>query len=65
MSVYQVGTRVVIAFGLRQGCKGVIQESREEHGVAVVDVLLDGETEPHPFRPSLLVREVLCQSGVR
>lgn len=57
MSVYQAGTRVVITFGLKHGCKGTILAERETNGVAVIEVQLDGESESRLFRPSVLMRD--------
>lgn len=57
MTAFQSGQRVVISFGLHRGKHGEIQQVRDDKGVAVVDVLLDGEHIPVPFRTSILMRE--------
>ena len=57
MSAYAAGIRVIISFGVHQGRRGVIAESRDEMGVAVVYVRLEGSDELIPFRASVLMRE--------
>lgn len=58
LSVFNLGQRVVVSFGLHRGKRGVIEGVRtDDSGAAVIDVLLDGEHLATPFRSSVLMRE--------
>ncbi|TXI84795.1 MAG: hypothetical protein E6Q40_08855 [Cupriavidus sp.] len=57
MISFQARQRVIVSAGQHHGCRGAIQGTKEENGVCLIEVRLDGHAETKLFRAAMLMKE--------